>query len=165
MSDKCARQRRDFLKTAGTAEATVVEANFFVHAADKAGAKPAVIGSGEFTYECHHHWGEVPAHIRWHATHGVAIDATGLIYITHRTPFNSDVDTVAVFEPSGKFVRSFGKQWNFGGYGSDIRKDGSEEFLYLAITTTKPPDGSKPCPRLVTKTTLSRGRVPRRQAV
>jgi hypothetical protein len=61
MSDKCARQRRDFLKTAGTAEATVVEANFFVHAADKAGAKPAVIGSGEFTYECHHHWGEVPA--------------------------------------------------------------------------------------------------------
>lgn len=157
MSDK--RQRRDFLKTAGAAGATVVAAHFFVHAADKTGTKPAVIGSGEFTYECHHNWGEVPAHIRWHATHGVAIDAAGLIYITHRAPFNSDIDTVTVFEPNGRFVRSFGKQWNFGGHGIDIRKEGNEEFLYLAITTTKPPDGSKPRPGLVAKTTLKGEKV------
>ena len=155
MSNALDPQRRDFLKTASAAAAaTALTSNFFVHAADKAGTKPAVIGSGEFTYECHHNWGEVPDHIRWHATHGVAIDAAGLIYITHRAPFNSNIDTAAVFEPTGKFVRSFGKQWNFGGHGIDIRKDGNEEFLYLAITTTKPPDGSKPRPGLVTKTTL-----------
>jgi hypothetical protein len=64
-----------------------------------------------------------------------------------------------VFEPSGKFVRSFGKQWNFGGHGIDIRNDGGEEFLYLAITTTKPPDGSKQRPGLVTKTTLKGEKV------
>jgi hypothetical protein len=148
-------QRRDFLKSAGAAAATALTSNFFVHASDKAGVKPAVIGSGEFTYECHHNWGEVPDHIQWHATHGVAVDASGLIYITHRAPFNSNIDTTVVFEPSGKFVRSFGKQWNFGGHGIDIRKDGNEEFLYLSITTTKPPDGSKPRPGLVTKTTLT----------
>ena len=159
MSDALDPQRRDFLKTAGAAAATALTSNFFVHASDKAGAKPAVIGSGEFTYECHHNWGEVPDHIQWHATHGVAVDAAGLVYITHRAPFNSDIDTAAVFEPTGKFVRSFGKQWNFGGHGIDIRKDGNEEFLYLAITTTKPPDGSKPRPGLVTKTTLKGEKV------
>ena len=154
MSESLDPQRRDFLKTASAAAATALTSSFFVHASDKSGSKPVVIGSGEFTYECHHNWGEVPAQIQWHNTHGVAVDAAGLVYITHRAPFNSDVDTVAVFEPSGKFVRSFGKQWNFGGHGIDIRKDGNEEFLYLCITTTKPPAGNKQRPGLVTKTTL-----------
>jgi hypothetical protein len=137
-------QRRDFLKTASAAAATGLTSSFFVHASDKAGVKPAVIGSGEFTYECHHNWGEVPDHIRWHATHGVAIDAAGLIYITHRAPFNSNIDTAAIFEPSGKFVRSFGKQWNFGGHGIDIRRDGNEEFQSLdRVWSRKPRSGAK----------------------
>jgi len=151
--------RRDFLKSAGAAAATALTSNFYVHASDKAGAKPAVIGTGEFTYECHHHWGEVPAHIQWHNTHGVSVDAEGLVYITHRAPFGSNVDTLAVFEPGGKFVRSFGKQWVFGGHGIDIRKDGNEEFLYLCITTTNPPDKSPRKPGLVTKTTLTGEKV------
>lgn len=159
MSDTLDPQRRDFLKTAGAAAATALTSDFFVHASDKSGTRPVVIGSGEFTYECHHNWGEVPDQIKWHATHGVAIDEAGLIYITHRAPFNSNIDTVTTFEPNGKFVRSFGKQWNFGGHGIDIRKDGNEEFLYLAITTTKPLDGSKPRPGLVTKTTLTGEKV------
>ena len=125
MSDTLDPQRRDFLKTASAAAATALTSDFFVHASDKSGTRPVVIGSGEFTYECHHNWGAVPDHIKWHATHGVAIDEAGLIYITHRAPFNSNIDTVTTFEPSGKFVRSFGKQWNFGGHGIDIRKDGS----------------------------------------
>ena len=164
MTDTPDPQRRHFLKTAGTAAATAMasnalNSNFFVHASDKAGTKPAVVGSGEFTYECHHNWGEVPDHIKWHDTHGVAVDAAGLIYITHRAAFNSNIDTAAVFEPSGKFVRSFGKQWAFGGHGIDIRTDGKEEFLYLAINATRPPDGSKPRPGLVTKTTLKGEKV------
>lgn len=159
MADPLDAVRREFLKAAGAATVASVVPAFFVHASDKSGSKPAIVGSGEYTFECHHHWGEVPSHIRWHATHGVTVDSEGLVYITHRAPFKSDVDTVTVFEPSGRFVRSFGKQWNFGGHGVDIRRDGSEEFLYLAITTTKPPDGSKPRPGLVTKTTLRGERV------
>ena len=159
MSPRRKEERRKFLKQATVAATTAITAGFRVHASDKAGTKPAIVGSGELTFECHHAWAQVPDHIRWHATHGVAIDASGLVYITHRAPFQSDIDTVTVFEPNGKFVRSFGKQWNFGGHGIDIRRDGNEEFLYLAITTTKPPDGSKPRPGLVTKTTLQGERV------
>ena len=153
MSESFDQERRTFLKSAGAA-ATALTANIFVHASDKSGSRPPLIGSGEFTYECHHHWGQVPDHIQWHATHGVAIDAEGSVYITHRAPFKSNIDTVVVFEPSGKFIRSFGAKWNFGGHGIDIRKEGNEEFLYLTITTTKPLDGSQPRPGLVTKTTL-----------
>jgi hypothetical protein len=156
MSETHDPQRRRFLKaaSAAAAAATAFPPTFHVHASDKSGSKPAIVGSGEFTYECHHNWGEAPPRIRWHATHGVAIDEAGLVYITHRAPFRSDIDTTAVFEPSGRFVRSFGKQWNFGGHGIDIRKDGNDEYLYLSITTTKPPDGSAPRPGLVVKTTL-----------
>ena len=128
MPDKLARQRREFLKTAGTAGAAALAANFFVHAADKAGAKPAVIGKGEFTYECHHNWGEVPSHIRWHETHGVAVDKAGHVYIKHRAggakPASASEaqDTIVVFDPKGKFVRSFGKEYHGGGHGIDIRE-------------------------------------------
>ena len=35
------------------------------------------------------------------------------------------MDTVLVFDPKGKFVRSFGKEWHDGGHGIEIRKEGS----------------------------------------
>jgi len=152
-------QRRDFLKTAGAAAAaSALTSSFSVHASDKAGTHPPRVGSGEFTYECHHQWGQIPDSIRWHATHGVAIDSEGLIYITHRASFKQPVDTVVVFDANGRFVRSFGKQWNFAGHGIDIRRDGNEEFLYLCLTTTKPLDNSPQRPGLVVKTTL-RGEI------
>jgi hypothetical protein len=150
MTDALNPQRRDFLKSASAAAATALTSNFFVHASDKAGSKPAVIGAGEFTYECHHNWGEVPDHIKWQDTHGVTYDAEGLIYVKHRAPKDSQIDTIAVFEPNGKFVRSFGKQWAGGGHGIDIRKDGNEEFLYLCVNAPH---------RLVTKTTLTGEKV------
>ena len=42
------------------------------------------------------------------------------------------MDTVVVFDDKGKYVRSFGKEWYGGGHGIDIRKDGPDEFIYLA---------------------------------
>ena len=139
--------RRDFLATAGATAATIA-AGPFVHAADKAGSKPPIIGIEGYKYECHHGWGQVPDHIKWHDTHGVAVDAAGLIYINHRAP--AGVDTIVVFEPSGKFVRSFAKDYAGGGHGIDIRRDGTEEFLYL---TTNAPH------RKVTKMTLTGEKV------
>jgi hypothetical protein len=46
------------------------------------------------------------------------------------------MDTVLVFEPSGKFVRSFGKEWHGGGHGIDFRTEGGEEFIYFTNTWT-----------------------------
>jgi hypothetical protein len=67
-----------------------------------------------------------------------------LIYIKHRNNAADPMDAIVVFDPSGKFVRSFGDEYNGGGHGIDIRKEGNTEFLYLSDTKHG----------LVTKTTL-----------
>ncbi|MDZ4779448.1 MAG: twin-arginine translocation signal domain-containing protein [Planctomycetia bacterium] len=125
--------RRSFVKTTGAAAvAAGVLGPSMVWADDKAGAKLPVIGEADHTYEVHHGWGELPDSIRWGETHGVAIDQAGLIYIKHMAVIAEPVmDAIAVFDPDGKFVRSFGKEFHGGGHGIDIRKEGGEEYLYL----------------------------------
>src|SRR5262249_12833827 len=65
-------------------------------------------------------------------------DKAGLIYIKHRAggdkPKSAAAaqDTIAVFDPDGKFVRSFGKEYHGGGHGIDIREENGQEFLYLS---------------------------------
>ncbi len=127
--------RRSFLKASATTAAVAVTAPMFLHASDKAGAKTPVVGSGDFVYECVHHWGNdsLPSgHAYGGASHGVAVDEQGLIYITHQ----GGPDSIFVFDTDGKFVKSMGKDHrvkNRGkGHGIDIRKEGSEEFIYLA---------------------------------
>jgi hypothetical protein len=134
-------QRRDFLKQSGAvALATAAASSLsgpFVHASDKAGTKNPVIGQGDHRYECHHGWGELPSSIHWFETHGVAVDKAGLIYIKHRAggekpkSAKDAQDTIVVFDPQGKFVRSFGKEYHGGGHGIDIREENGQEFLYL----------------------------------
>ena len=138
-------RRRNFLKQAAAGAAALTAGPLFLHAEDKAGGKSAVIGEGKYRYECDHNWGELPSSIQWQTTHGVTIDAAGLVYITHQGYGKDVMDTVVVFDPQGKYVRSFGKQWHTGGHGIDIRKDGGEEFLYLSNMTEGGP---------VVKTTL-----------
>ena len=133
--------RRDFLKkgaVATLAAAAGTATGPFVRAGDKAGARRPIVGEGEQRYECHHDWFQVPDSIRWFETHGAAVDAEGFIYLTHRAgaqkPKTADQaqDTVVVFDPSGKFVRSFGKEYHGGGHGIDIRRENGVEYLYLA---------------------------------
>ncbi|MEM7387591.1 MAG: twin-arginine translocation signal domain-containing protein, partial [Verrucomicrobiota bacterium] len=122
--------RRHFLKATGAA----ATAPLFpaVLTADKAGTKPAIVGEGAHQYECHHGWGEAPDHIKWQDTHGVTVDGEGLVYIKHRG--GKGGDTIVVFDGQGKFVRSFGQEYAGGGHGIDLRKEGSDEFLYLSDT-------------------------------
>lgn len=132
--------RRDFLKrgAAGAIAVAASPAGPFIHAADKAGSKKPIVGEGEHRYECRHGWGEVPGSIRWFETHGAAVDAAGYISITHRggaeKPKSPDAaqDTVVVFDPDGKFVRSFGRQFHGGGHGIDVRREDGVEYLHLA---------------------------------
>lgn len=126
-------KRRAFLKqSAATASLLAAGAGPNILHADKAGTKNAVMGQGDYRYECLHDWGQLPDSIKWQTTHGVAIDAAGLIYIKHLGYGNTPLDTIVVFDKDGKFVRSFGKEYHQGGHGIDIRKDGNEEFLYLS---------------------------------
>ncbi len=128
-------KRRTFLKHSAVAAGAVAAVNktgpLLLGVEDKAGAKNPIIGAGEHRYECHHDWGQLPSHIRWETTHGVTVDEAGLIYIKHQGHGGKQMDTIVVFDPSGKFVRSFGKGYYPGGHGIDIRKENGEEFLYL----------------------------------
>ncbi len=119
--------RRTFVQGVAAAVAT----GPFVHAADKSGNRPVVIGSGEWQYECHHGWGELPEGMQWSTTHGVCIDGAGHVYIKHQSTDSDEMDTVVVFDAEGRYVRSFGKDMYRGGHGIDVRREGDEEFLYL----------------------------------
>jgi hypothetical protein len=148
-SNPVAASRRDFLKTTAAAALSTATLSTAVptilRAADKAGSKLPVVGEGAHRYEAMHNWGELPAHVVWGDTHGVTIDEAGLIYMKHRSPAPGTMDSIVVFDPAGKFVRSFGKEYHGGGHGIDIRKEGGEEFLYLCDVKN----------RLVAKTTLA----------
>jgi hypothetical protein len=141
--------RRSFLQGSALGAAAVALGSTaagpaILSAGDKAGSKRPIVGSGEHQYECDHNWGELPSHIEWGDTHGVAIDEAGLIYIKHRKNAADPMDAIVVFDGDGRFVRSFGDEYNGGGHGIDIRKEGPTEFLYLSDTKHG----------LVTKTTL-----------
>jgi hypothetical protein len=140
-----AASRREFLKsTAAVAVATGV-APTILFATDKSGSKLPVVGSGSHRYKAVHGWGQLPDHVVWGETHGVAIDDAGLIYIKHRSTTPEPMDAIVVFDPAGKFVRSFGKEYHGGGHGIDIRTEGGQQFLYLCDVKN----------RLVAKTTLA----------
>jgi hypothetical protein len=139
------RSRRDFLRLAG-AGALVAAGPTILHATDKAGTRRPVMGSGAHTYEAYHDWGTLPASIRYGNTHGVCVDSQGHIYIHHTVGADSEsADTMIVFDGTGKFVKSWGKDFKGGAHGLHIRKEGRDEFLYLCDTKRA----------LMVKTTLS----------
>jgi hypothetical protein len=140
-----AASRREFLKITAAAALSTVVAPTILRAEDKSAGKLPVLGSGAHQYEAIHNWGELPSHVVWGETHGVAIDEADFIYIKHRSSAPEPMDAIVVFDPAGKFVRSFGKEYHGGGHGIDIRKENGQEFLYLCDVKN----------RLVAKTTLA----------
>lgn len=131
MSEHRPVSRRGFLQTSAAAAAVTLTGPAFVRGSDKAGTKPRV-GEGDHVFECHHNWGDLPDGWRWGATHGVCIDPEGLVYVTHQLSTGEPQDAVAVFEPGGRFVRSFGRQFHGGGHGLDLRVEGGTPYLYLS---------------------------------
>lgn len=120
--------RRGFLTRIGTG----LGAPLLLKATDKSGNKKPILGAGEHTYEVTHDWGNLPADIEYGNTHGVCEDSRGHIYIFHTVYATSErSDTMVVFDHKGKFVKSWGKEFRGGAHGLYIRKEGSEEFLYL----------------------------------
>jgi sugar lactone lactonase YvrE len=106
-----------------------------VFASSKSGSRLPVTGSGEHQYEVHHDWGELPARIAYGNTHGVCVDSQGFVYVHHTVNAASQSDdTVVVFDPRGRFVRSWGGEFKGGAHGLAIRREGSEEFLYFCDT-------------------------------
>ncbi len=136
--------RRDVLKAGASALVGPTLAKFST-AIQSEPQKLPVTGQGSHTYEVHHDWLTPPSGIAWGDTHGVVQDSHGRIYVAHTVhPTSTKPHGVVVFDEKGKFVTSWGAEFAGGAHGLDIRKEGSDEFLYHCDTRR----------RLVVKTTL-----------
>ena len=90
------------------------------------------MGSGDHTYECIHDWAKLPSDIAFGNTHGVAQDSKGLIYIKHTVHATSaKPDALCVFDPDGKFIRSWGAEYKGGAHGLHLSKEPDGEYLYI----------------------------------
>lgn len=145
--------RREFLAAAAAAP---MVSPILLGVQDKAGTKAPVLGEGAFKYEAIHDWGELPATLKWGNTHGVVEDSQGQIYIHHTVHATSESpDSMAVFDRNGKFIRSWGREFRGVAHGLDLRKEGSDEFLYLTVNASNPKMAVQPeMQAVVVKTTL-----------
>ena len=95
-------------------------------------SKETIIGEGKHRFEVQHDWAKLPDKYSWQTTHNVAVDAEGLLYVIHEGHANKkDHPSIFVFDQKGKFVRAFGERFQGGGHGIEVRKEGTEEFLYV----------------------------------
>ncbi len=128
--------RRSLLKgIAGASAAGALASTLFkpfnVRAADKADAQNLVTGKDAHKYEVIDNWAKLPADYKFGNTHSVVETADGRIFVHHQ---NGGPDSVAVFDPDGKFIKSWGKEYIGGAHGMQLRKEEGGEFLYLAAT-------------------------------
>ena len=73
-----------------------------------------------------------PIQFTWQTTHNVAVDKAGNVYVIHEGRSDqSDHPAIFVFDADGKYIRSFGKQFQGGGHGIEVRDEGGQEFLYV----------------------------------
>lgn len=122
--------RRDFLKTAVSATAAALAAPAVVTAA-KTDSR-TVLGSGDFCYEVHHDWPQLPRQFTWQTTHGVTFDRDGCLYVLHQgLAEQPDHPTIFVFDPAGRYIRSFGQMFSSGAHGIEIHDEDGEQFLYV----------------------------------
>lgn len=137
--------RRQFIGTSAVASAALLTGAPFIKAQDKSGLKTPVQGVDGHRYEIIHDWGQLPNDIAYGNTHGVAEDAQGRIYIKHTVHKTSQKgDAVVVFDPEGKFIKSWGSEFRGGAHGMHLAKEGKDEVFYLCDTAR----------RKVVKTTL-----------
>lgn len=129
-SDRSSVSRRQFVQAVAAAGA-VMSFPAIVGAEDKSGDKPVIVGSGDHTYEWTDNWGKLPEGKRFGETHAVIQTQDGRIFIHNASPTG---DSTCIFDPEGKFIKSWGPQFARGAHGMDIRSEGGEEFLYLAPT-------------------------------
>ena len=72
-------------------------------------------------------------------------DSQHNIYIHHTVNNDSESsDSMVVFDSKGKFVRSWGREFRGVAHGLWLRKEGSDEFLYLTVNAANPRLQRKP---------------------
>jgi hypothetical protein len=104
----------------------------FLLTAAKGQAKQPTTGQGEHTYEMTHDYLQLPEKLKFGNTHGIVVDAQGRIIVAHTVHKTSEsYDAIAIFDPAGKFIKSWGADMRGGAHGLVIRKEGAQEVLYI----------------------------------
>ena len=102
-----------------------------VHTA-KRGNPAVIVGEKAHRYEVQHDWPQLPDNFSWQTTHNVAVDQSGNLYVIHEGDRKlADHPSIFVFDPEGKYIRSFGSEFQGGGHGLEIRREPDGEFLYV----------------------------------
>jgi len=129
MSQDYRASRRQFIHRATLASTAFAAPNLLLAA--RSGTS-VVIGKGAHKYEVQHNWAKLPDRFTWQTTHNVAVDKEGLLYVIHEgRAEQKDHPSIFVFDQKGKYVRSFGSQFQGGGHGLEIRTEGNEQFVYV----------------------------------
>ena len=124
--------RRRFLQHTAVLSASAATGPLLLGTQNMADNRPMVTGQGEHRYEVLHDWLKLPDQFTWQTTHNVAVDSQANVYVIHEGRKElKDHPSIFVFDNTGKYIRSFGKQFQGGGHGIEIRKEGNDEFLYV----------------------------------
>lgn len=122
--------RRQFMKTAAvTAAAATVGPQIMSRAQNDPAARSGVMGAGDHLYEWVDQWAKLPEGRKFGNTHAVIEDKQGRIFVHNQSP-----DAVAIFDPDGKFISSWGEDLAGGAHGMEYSVEDGQEFLYLATT-------------------------------
>lgn len=122
--------RRQFLQTAAASTAAVVAAPA-IRAASKTDST-VIVGEGDYRFEVEHAWPQLPDKFQWQTTHNVAVDKSGCLYVIHEgRAGQKDHPSIFVFDPEGRYIRSFGQQFQGGGHGIEVRQEDGQEYLYV----------------------------------
>lgn len=123
--------RRDFCAKA-TAGAAAAMALPTFHTFAKSESASPVVGVDGHQYQVNHNWAQLPDDYHWQTSHNVAVDSNGLVYVIHEGRYDlSDHPSIFVFDANGKFVRAFGKQFQGGGHGIEVRNEAGDDQLYI----------------------------------
>ena len=134
MNPQQSLDRRQFVKSSAAAS-FVALATPALHTATAAENAGVIVGTGEHQYRVDHQWAQLPDKFTWQTTHNVAVDSQGLVYAIHEGRLDqAEHPAIFVFDSSGKYVRSFGSQFQGGGHGIEIRKEGKRRIsLHLQL--------------------------------
>ena len=129
--------RRTFVKQAA-AGSLVALATPAILTASKTDSTKSIVGAGDYQYEVDHNWAQLPEKFTWQTTHNVAVGRDGVVYVIHEGRGDqAEHDAIFAFDPDGAYVRSFGKQFQGGGHGLELRTEGSDEFVYATAYQQK----------------------------
>ena len=132
MTSTRGQSRRSFLNTTAVTTAALFASAPLAFTASRT-SEEVIVGEGDFRYRVVHNWAKLPEELTWQTTHNVAVDQAGNLYVIHEgRKDQKDHPSIFVFDTEGKFVRSFGQQFQGGGHGIEVRQEGGEEFLYVA---------------------------------